>query len=302
VRFFTVEIESLIWYINRNIANIRSTAERRKKSITGQEISIIEPLLLLVNSSEVDWFRQCLEEDRILSYRLFDDKGVYIAYKDDSGYSLVFSFRDVVRDYTIATCLENEIRKLLTLKTADGKLIVTHDTKQLYLQQFLFKKPHRGLEYQLERTEIPEEPLNELELRPIKPENADRYFEVHNNAFEEQDIRADEPGSPRAEAYRWFTECFLSEKVDFYGYWIGEEIVGYALFDRDLLEYLVINPAFQNKGYGKRILRDSLRRRFSETDRNSIHLYTYLINLHAQALYESVGFRVVGEFTINRAE
>jgi len=273
--------------------------------ISDLEISIIEPLLYRVNSSEVDWFRQCIEEDKILSYRVFDDKGIYIAYKDDSGYSLIFSFRDVVRDYTIATCLENEIRKLLTLKKADEKLIVTHDTKQLYLQQFLFKtrfkKPHRGLEYEMERTEIPEEPLNELELRPIKPENADRYFEVHNNAFEEQDIRADEPGSPSAEAYQWFTGRFLSEETDFYGYWIGEEIVGYTLFDGNLLEYLVINPAFQNKGYGKRILRDSLRRRFSGTDMDSIHLYTYLINLNAQALYESVGFRVVGEFTMNRA-
>jgi len=275
-------------------------------SISDLEISIIESLLCQVNSSEIDWFRQCLEEDKILSYRLFDDKGVYIAYKDDSGYSIVFSFRDVVRDYTIATYLENEILKLLTLKKTEEKLIVIHDTKQLYLQQFLFKtrfkKPHRGLEYNLERTEIPEEPLNELELRPIKSENADRYFEVHNNAFEEQDIRADDPIFQRDKAYQWFTERFLSEEVDFYGYWIGEEIVGYTLFDGDLLEYLVINPAFQNKGYGKRIMRDSLRRRFSKTDMDSIHLYTYLINLNAQALYESIGFRVVGEFTMNKAE
>jgi len=275
-------------------------------NISDLEISIIEPLLYQVSSDEVDWFRQCLRENKILSYRIFDDKGVYIAYKNESGYYLLFSFKEVVRDYKIATCLENEIQKLLPLKKADEQFMVTHDTKQLYLWQFLFKRsfknPHRGLEYQLNRTELPEEPLNELELRPMKAEDIDKFFTIHNNAFAEQDIRADEHASPRAKAYQWFNEYFLSEKVEFYGYWIGEEIVGYVLFDGNLLDYLVINPAFQNKGYGKRILRDSLRRKFSESDSDCIHLFTYLINLNAQALYESVGFKVVGEYTMNKAE
>lgn len=279
---------------------------RKNMNMTDLEIAVIEPLLLQVSSSEVEWFRQCLEEEKILNYRLFDDNGVYIAYKDESGYSLIFSFHEVVRDYTIAIFLENEIQNLLSSKKPDEKFIVTHDSKQLYLQQFLFKKkfqkPHRGLEYKMNRAEIPQKPLDELELKPMKAEDIDIFFAVHNHAFAEQDIRADEPASERAEAYRWFKNFFLSEEVDIYGYWIGEEIVGYALFEDDLLEYFVINPAYQHKGYGKRILRDSLRRRFLKTDIDSIHLYTYLINLNAQALYESVGFKVVGEFTMNKAE
>jgi len=273
------------------------------KTINEQDLKALQNNLKRVNSSEVDFLDECLIKDNVIEYKIFDN-GIYILEKDDQGLSIIFTFDEVVRNYEIATYLEDKIKQAIRLLDKSQRLYVGHDQKQIYLNQFLFKKdfnkPHYGLEYEI--LKLPERVVldSNIEVKSFDESMLTAIAEVQNAAFKEQDIRAGEKEGTIESMIKFLSGLFndMTNK-EFYSYWKNDDLVGYAFYDNSLLEYFVISPKYQNQGYGTMLLKDSLFKYFNKTTFTRINLNTYLINLKAQRLYEKCGFIKCADWAMN---
>jgi len=124
--------------------------------------------------------------------------------------------------------------------------------------------------------------------------------EIQNSAFKEQDIRANEKVTSTDSMVRFLSNIFKDmTNKEFYSYWKNNQLVGYAFFENSLLEYFAINPKYQNQGYGTMLLKDAIFRYSNKNNFSRINLYTYLINLKAQRLYEKCGFIKCADLATN---
>ena len=101
------------------------------------------------------------------------------------------------------------------------------------------------------------------------------------------------------------TECLReADASDFWrpvGIYDGTELVGFAMYGRFRnrrrvwLDRLLIDRAYQGRGYGRAFLGLLLERLFAEYRCDSIYLSLFDDNRQALALYESFGFVSTGE-------
>lgn len=273
------------------------------KVINEQDLKVLQNNLKRVNSSEIDFLNECLKKDNVIEYKIFKN-GIYLLEKDDHGLCIIFSFDDVIRDYEIATYLEDKIKEAIRLLEKEQRLYVAHDQKQIYLNQFLFKKdfdkPHYGLEYEILRSPERVDLDSNIEVKNFDESMLNAIAEVQNSAFKEQGLRAMEKETPIDSMIKFLSGLFndMTNK-EFYSYWKNDELVGYAFYENSLLEYFVISPKYQNQGYGTMLLKDSLFKFFNKTSFIRVNLYTYLINLKAQRLYEKNGFIKCADWAMN---
>ena len=85
------------------------------------------------------------------------------------------------------------------------------------------------------------------------------------------------------------------------GIYDGNELIGFSMYglfeeqSRVWLDRFMIDRRYQGKGYGKAAIKIMIDRLIDEYNCKEIYLSTYIENVNAINLYESIGFRFNGE-------
>ena len=133
---------------------------------------------------------------------------------------------------------------------------------------------------------------NELRILPVGPENRAACLGLRTAPGQEGFVESVEDCLREAQGYgAWRPVALLR----------GEEVVGFAMYGRFRnrrrvwLDRLLIDRAYQGRGYGRAFLGLLLERLFAEYRCDSIYLSLFDDNRQALALYESFGFVSTGE-------
>jgi len=95
-------------------------------------------------------------------------------------------------------------------------------------------------------------------LKEYEKKDEEKYLHVIDEAFMYQDIKSNDESNYEKTKKYWENEIFDNKEYKFYSFFLDDELVGFVVFNNHLLDYLVVNPKYQNKGYGKYILTKSL--------------------------------------------
>ncbi len=275
------------------------------------EIKTVCALLSRIETSEGADFRRALKGNAVKHCELLSNgDGALAIYKDENEYIVVCSFKNVERDYGTLRHVERVVTEYLRNLKPDETLSFVHGSDQIYLNNFVcklnFDKPHYGLEYKLKRRDFAcgEIDMKGLEARPYEYDSADKLIDIHTRAFNEQNTRAGHPEGYDEERLSYLKKQF-SEPDDertitvFYS---DGELIGYTLFVGGYCDLIALDPNHQGSGFGKAMLEYSVQKAFGDEKIKHVRLHTFLINVKAQRLYESVGFKRVGAFCVNESK
>ncbi len=276
------------------------------------DIKTIARLLSRVESSQGEQFREAVKDGRLeYSEILYDGDGALVVYRTEGAYKAVCAFKDVVRDYATARKVEDTVTAYLKTLKDDEEFTLFHGGEQLYLNNFVcklnFEKPHYGLEYRLKRKDFQGAEacdMRGLEARLYAYDQPDAMFALHQRAFAEQTVRAGHPEGYDEEDIAYLTEQFgkPDDEKTLYTYYLDGALVGYTLFEGGYCDLIALDPAYQHMGLGKPMLTYAVGKAFEDPKVKHVFLHTFLINLKAQRLYESLGFKRVGFYCDNNAK
>lgn len=272
------------------------------------EINAIARVLSRVETSEGGRFKEALKENSFLQLERFED-GALVVYKEDEEYNIICSFGHIMRDVQTAQKVERIVNAYLK-KLGDGECVnFVHGGDQIYLNNFVcnlnFQRPHYGLEYRLKRDDflkVEDRGLLGMEASPYRYDRAEDMYRLHYGAFIEQNSREGHPEGYTPERKAELIKRFGTPSEDGSAprvYTLDGHLIGYTVFEDNYCDTLALDPAYQHKGYGRAMLYDSIRQAFANPKIRAVTLHTFLINLNAQRLYESLGFKRVGFFCAN---
>lgn len=122
------------------------------------------------------------------------------------------------------------------------------------------------------------------------PQDADRVVDIFNSAWAQMEYLP-VIHSPQ-ETHEYFTKLVRDGKVLVYK--INSEIVGFMELDDGWLHHLYIDPEYQNKGFGTRMLGYA-----KDVSPTGIKLWVFENNKNAIRFYEREGFILVKKRNID---
>lgn len=88
----------------------------------------------------------------------------------------------------------------------------------------------------------------------------------------------------------------LDKERQVYSFWLDNKIIGAYIFDKNYITDIVVDPIFQNKGYGSYILAQCIKNMSLNRKIKNIRLRVAKSNIGAKKLYERNGFSEIACF------
>lgn len=200
--------------------------------------------------------------------------------------------------------LWKEAQKFLKEKSVDS-VEIYHVKDNIYWQQF-FNEIGFEYWYSVYRLSYTGTKFDESELCAVKYE--DKYYEdkmtLECEAFtplrRENDIKPYNwyEGSSKEDIER-NREWTLKQQDYIYLFFESDEIVGASMVKAAEVDLLFVNPKYQGKGYGRKILEFAVNRGL-EQNASGVNLNALASNDSALRLYRSTGFKIVQAQDIRR--
>lgn len=88
----------------------------------------------------------------------------------------------------------------------------------------------------------------------------------------------------------------LNEQGRVRSFWIGDVLIGAYITEKEYISDIVVDPRYQNQGYGSLLLNHCLRFMHEENPTSHIYLRVTESNVGAKRFYERNGFHTVSHF------
>lgn len=275
------------------------------RNIEQSDLTFVEVMLARINRSARNLFQKAYQDGFLRKAYVYEEgqcQGVFTMIEGESYYSVQLSFQSDLTNGAALTFLEDEIKKMIQTKGEKELYVNVNGYNVILIHTLLQQGFHRdsyGFEFSISNSmELIAKYMecnlsNELEVKGYEEEHCLLYLKLLDDAFRNQNIVCNE----EQDTYTKYQEDVvkdLFQSNEFYAFWDSKRLVGICILNGDYLDTIAVEPEFQTRGYGSKLMDFCIRKRFSEDHGKELYLYTYYQNKKAQRFYLKHGFYVQG--------
>lgn len=262
-------------------------------------------LILKISPQACEFVKDGFENNNTDILYYHEEEGVLLTVKFDDGIIFFASFINEINP---------SVYNLINLKTKEvineysGKEIcfnVFGENQEIInqIRKIGFKVDMEG--YHLEyKGLIPNDIENKnLVKKPYESSMAEVFADLFDKAY----FQLNEENNWPQDSYKKNIDRFdkyllhLNKEDKMESFWLDDELIGAYIIDDNYITDLVVNPKFQNRGYGTIILKNCLKKMF-EKQLINIRLRVAKTNVGAKKLYERNKFVEISYFSENNYE
>ncbi|MGG3510129.1 GNAT family N-acetyltransferase [Paenibacillus lautus] len=167
-----------------------------------------------------------------------------------------------------------------------------------FVQSLGFKADMEGYHLFYNRQEAPVISQSELIEKQFEDSMLDHLVELFDKGY----FQLNKENGWQTDWYYTNSKVFqagLQEKVrdnEFRSFWLGNQLIGAYIIDKNYIRDLVVSPGYQNRGYGSIILAHCIKHMIEKKNVQKVCLRITKSNLSAKRLYERNHFEELACF------
>lgn len=161
-----------------------------------------------------------------------------------------------------------------------------------------FKTDMEGYHLQFVGKEIPELNRCNLKERGFEDSELKKFIDLFDGAYYKLNLDNGWKVNSNSENGKQFCEELkeLNKHNKIHSFWIDEDLIGTYIIEKNYISDIVVNPLFQNRGYGSYILKHCIRYMVLERHVENIRLRVAKSNVGAKEFYERNNFVQIASF------
>ena len=288
--------------------------KRMYRDFTTIDIPWAEEMLGRINSSARILFHTAFSNGNLvkaLVYECKENKGIVSVIKGDDYYSVQISFQEDLHSYEVIKSVEQEVQQIILTRGSYEVYLNVNGYNVILLNSLAnlgFMQDALGFEFILYKQEDTLKRYESIQLdkeitmKTFEDRHSEKYLRLLDNAFRKQNIECGQEQDTYLNKYSTYQIKKMKASADdncFYAFWIKDDLIGLCFFENNYLDTITVDPIFEGKGYGSKMMEACIYDRWFVKNDTDIYLHTYIQNRRAQRLYLKHGFEVQGFYAEN---